>query len=85
MTGVQTCALPISNGKASEGTPSSTKKLTSLQFTTEDIGKTFVYVVSETEGEKGKGITYDKSRYEVSIAVSDPDPVSYTHLFPCIT
>lgn len=63
----------FSNGKASEGTPSSTKKLTSLQFTTEDIGKTFVYVVSETEGEKGKGITYDKSRYEVSIAVSDPD------------
>lgn len=63
----------FTSGRAEDGEKASVRKLSSLKFTTEDIGKTFVYRVYEREGNADIGITYDKSQYEVSILVSDPD------------
>lgn len=60
------------NGRAEDGEKSSVRKLLNLEFTAEDIGKTFVYRVYENEGAQDIGITYDKSVYQISIVVSDP-------------
>ena len=49
------------------------KKLQSLKFTEADVGKTFTYILDETEDKDAGGITYDKSKYKIEITVTDPE------------
>lgn len=64
----------ISFPKASAGKPVSKKILGDILFTQEDAGKTFSYIVAErvpAEGVDTAGVTYDRSRYRVDLAVRD--------------
>ena len=64
----------ISFPKASAGSTVSKKILGDILFTQEDAGKTFSYIVAEqvpAEGVDTAGVTYDRSRYRVDLAVTD--------------
>ena len=60
--------------KAAAGKTVSKKILGDILFTEKDAGKTFSYIVAEqvpAEGVDAAGVTYDRSRYWVSLAVTD--------------
>ena len=62
------------NGVSAAGIPSvMTKKLSTLKFTQADGGKTFTYLIDETEPATaaGNGVTYDKTQYRVEIVPTD--------------
>lgn len=61
------------SAKADDGKSSTMTALKDLKFTQADAGKTFTYVVKEVEPEKDKlgGVIYDKSEYQIAIAVKD--------------
>ncbi len=57
-------------------TENMTGKLSSLTFTQADAGKTFTYIIdevkpSDNQGTDLAGVTYDDTRYKLSIAVAD--------------
>ena len=60
----------FSNGAAINGIANVMNKLRSLTFNQNDAGKTFVYTVSETQGDLPR-VTYDANTYTVAIAVFD--------------
>lgn len=60
--------------KAAAGKTVSKKILGDILFTEKDAGKTFSYIVAEqvpAEGVDTAGVTYDRSRYRVDLAVTD--------------
>lgn len=60
------------NTGAAEGRTITMKKLQSLTFDQDDAGKTFTFIVDETEGNAADTkIDYDQSQYRVDIAVYD--------------
>ncbi len=65
----------FNNVAAGVGFKATMKKLLNVSFDQDDAGKTFVYVVDEVDdplnSDNSKGVTCDKSQYEVAIAVYD--------------
>ena len=60
------------NTGAAEGRTITMKKLQSLTFDQDDAGKTFTFIVDETEGNAAETkVDYDQSQYQVVIAVYD--------------
>ena len=69
------------NGAKGDGVADVMNKLSSLKFTQDDAGKTFTYIIDETDpavddnankaGVQSKGVTYDQSKYEVVIKPTD--------------
>lgn len=69
------------NGAKGDGVADVMSKLSSLKFTQDDAGKTFTYIIDETEpaeddnadkaGIQSKGVTYDQSQYELVITPKD--------------
>lgn len=52
------------------GVSETMKKLSGIKFTHENAGKTYKFTVKESIGDSG-GVKYDKSEFEVAIAVKD--------------
>lgn len=71
----------FTNGRRGDGIVYETTKLSNLEFTQDDAGKTYYYIVDEVEpvedenmskpGIQKSGVTYDQSQYRVAIQVSD--------------
>lgn len=71
------------NKGAAEGTPITMNKLQSLSFDQDDAGKTYIFIVDETEGDLTK-VTYDQSQYKVEIRVQD-DGLGNMHAVTTVT
>ena len=71
----------FTNSRRGDGSAYETTKLSTLNFTQDDAGKTYYYIVDEIEptddeninktGIQKNGVTYDQSQYRVAIHVSD--------------
>lgn len=68
------------NGASADGRANVMNKLAALTFDQDDAGKTFTYIIDETEpanddsetaGIQKNGVTYDQSQYQVEIKVTD--------------
>lgn len=61
----------FANEFAADGSVQTLKDGFELTFDQNDIGKTFTYIVDEVENTDAKGITYDKSEYQVAFTPKD--------------
>lgn len=62
------------NYEQKAGAASNMPKLQNVQFTEEDAGKTFTYLIDEVmpkEGDRAGGVTYDQSEFTLAITVAD--------------
>lgn len=61
----------FANEFSADGSVRTLKDGFELTFDQNDIGKTFTYIVDEVENTDAKGITYDKSEYQVAFTPKD--------------
>lgn len=61
----------FANEFSADGSVQTLKDGFELTFDQNDIGKTFTYIVDEVENTDAKGITYDKSEYQVAFTPKD--------------
>lgn len=67
---IKTTAADLGKGDAANTAVATTPVATGLEFTLEDVGKTYTFKLSETKGDR-KGYTYDETEHTLTFATAD--------------
>lgn len=67
---IKTTAADLGKGDAANTAVATTPVATGLEFTLEDVGKTYTFKLSETKGDR-KGYTYDESEHTLTFTTAD--------------
>lgn len=67
---IKTTAADLGKGDAANTAVATTPVATGLEFTLEDVGKTYTFKLSETKGDR-KGYTYDETEHTLTFTTAD--------------